>query len=178
MNGHGEDSRKMKRALSLIDKSSDWVGKVACFAVIIVAIIMTVEVISRYGFNRPTIWVWDIGTQLGAALYMLGGAYVLLHHAHVRVDVLYSRFPPRVQAITDLITSLFFFFFCVVLVWKGAELAVEAVASREAMNSILAPPLYPLRWLFVVASFLLLLQGAAKFIRDLNIAIRGKGIDL
>jgi len=64
----------MKRLLFLIDNSIDWVGKIACFAVIIVAIFMTVEVVSRYGFNQPTMWVWDVSEQLGATFYMLGGA--------------------------------------------------------------------------------------------------------
>jgi len=106
----------------------------------------------------------------------LGGAYVLLHYAHIRVDVLYTRFPLKMKAIADLVTSLLFFFFCIVLVWKGAELAWEFTMIQEVKNSLLAPPLYPLRWLFVMACFLLLLQGAAKFIRDLGIAITGKEI--
>jgi len=166
----------MKRLLFLIDNSSDWVGKIACFAVIIVAIVMTVEVVSRYAFNQPTMWVWDVSEQLGAAFYMLGGAYALLHYSHIRVDVLYTRFPLKMKAIADLVTSLLFFFFCIVLVWKGAELALEFTVIREVKNSLLAPPLYPLRWMFVVACFLLLLQGIAKFIRDLGIVITGKEI--
>ena len=166
----------IKRLLSLVDISSEWVGRVTCYVVIVIAVIMTVEVVSRYGFNRPTIWVWDVSTQLGAAFYMLGGAYVLLHHAHIRVDVLYARFPLKMKAVADLVTSILFFFFCSVLVWKGWELAGASLMLREAENSPLAPPLYPLRWLFVVACFLLLLQGAAKFIRDLGIVITGKEI--
>jgi len=166
----------MKRLLSLVDNSSDWVGKVACFMVLIVAVSMTIEVVSRYGFNQPTVWVWDVSEQLGAAFYMLGGAYALLHYAHIRVDVVYTRFPLKMKAIADLVTSLLFFFFCIVLVWKGAELAWEFTMIQEVKNSLLAPPLYPLRWLFVMACFLLLLQGAAKFIRDLGIAITGKEI--
>jgi len=90
--------------------------------------------------------------------------------------VLYARFPLKAKAIIDLVTSLLFFFFCIVLVWKGTELALEFTAIREVKNSLLAPPLYPLRWVFVVGCFLLLLQGIAKFIRDLSIAITGKEI--
>jgi len=162
--------------LSLIDSSNEWIGRVTCFLVIFIAVIMTVEVVSRYGFNRPTTWVWDVSTQFGAAFYLLGGAYALLHHAHVRIDVLYTRFPLKVQAITDLITSILFFLFCIVLVWKGWEIAWASLMMREVENSLFAPPLYPLRMLFVVACFLLLLQGGAKFIRDLSIAITGKEI--
>jgi len=176
INHEGGEELGIKRLLSLIDTSSEWVGKVACFMVVIIMVSMTIEVVSRYGFNQPTVWVWDVSEQLGAAFYMLGGAYVLLHHGHVRVDVLYTRFPLKVKAITDLVTSILFFFFCIVLIWKGGELAWGSTMIREVENSLLAPPLYPLRWLFVIASLLLLLQGGAKFIRDLGIVITGKEI--
>jgi len=164
----------IRRVLSLIDTSTEWVGKVARFMVIIVMVSMTVEVVSRYGFNRPTVWAWDVSEQVGAAFYMLGGAYALLHYAHVRVDVIYTRFSSKVKAIIDLVTSIFFFSFCIVLMGKGWELAWGSTVIREVENSLLAPPLYPLKWLFVVACFLLFLQGGAKFIRDLGIAITGK----
>lgn len=164
----------MRRLLSLIDTTNEWIGKAARFLVVIVMVCMTIEVVSRYGFNHPTSWVWDVSKQLGAAFYMLGGAYALLHYAHVRVDVIYSRFSPRRKAIIDVVTSTLFFFFCIVLVWKGWEIAWGSTLRREVENSILAPPLYPLRWLFVAAVFLMMLQGGAEFIRNLNAAIIGK----
>jgi len=164
----------MRRLLSLIDATTEWIGKIARFLVVFVMVSMTIEVVSRYGFNHPTSWVWDVSKQLGAAFYMLGGAYALLHCAHVRVDVIYTRFPPRRKALIDLITSTLFFFFCIVLLWKGWEIAWASTLRHEVENSILAPPLYPLRWLFVVAVFLMMLQGGAEFIRNLNTAITGK----
>jgi len=164
----------MSRLLSLIDTTNEWIGKAARFMVVMVMVCMTIEVVSRYGFNHPTSWVWDVSKQLGAAFYMLGGAYALLHYAHVRVDVIYSRFSSRQKAIVDMVTSTLFFFFCIVLVWKGWEIAWGSTLRREVENSILAPPLYPLRWLFVAAVFLMMLQGGAEFIRNLNAAIIGK----
>lgn len=164
----------MRRFLSLIDATNEWIGRIAWVLVVFVMVSMTIEVVSRYGFNHPTSWVWDVSKQLGAVFYMLGGAYALLHYAHVRVDVIYARFSPRRKAIIDLITSTLFFFFCIILVWKGWELAWASTLRREAENSILAPPLYPLRWLFVVAVFLMMLQGVVEFVRDLNTAITGK----
>ncbi|GAH80376.1 unnamed protein product [marine sediment metagenome] len=43
----------------------------------------------------------------------------------------------------------------------------------ERSTSVWHPPLYPLKLTMPIAAFLILLQGLAKFIRDLNAAIMG-----
>lgn len=168
--------QKIRLVVRFIDIGTEWVGRIASPLILLVMVFMFLEVVLRYGFNRPTIWAWDISVQLAAAFALLGGAYTFLHHGHVRVDVLYNRFPPKVKAIAELSTLLLFFLFCVVLLWQGGEMAWASLMVREVKVTILAPPLYPLKILLVVATFLLLLQGIASFIRNLSIVITGKEI--
>ena len=101
---------------------------------------------------------------------MLGGGYVFLHEGHVRLDALYERFTPRVKAILDLITFIFFFIFCGVLIWKGWLMGWDSLMMLERTQSAFAPPLYPIKLVIPVGAGLLILQGLAKFIRDLSIA--------
>jgi len=136
-------------------------------------VVVTIEVVSRYAFNRPTIWAWDINVQLVAAVALFGGAYALLQGAHVKVDVISLRLSPRKRAVLDMITSSLFFICIGVLVWKGWEQGILAVKQGEVMPGIFHPPLYPLKMALPVAAFLLFLQGVAKFMRDLAIA-RGR----
>jgi TRAP-type mannitol/chloroaromatic compound transport system permease small subunit len=44
---------------------------------------------------------------------------VLRNNGHVRVDVFYSQFSPRLKALVDVATSLFFFIFAATLLWTG-----------------------------------------------------------
>ena len=169
--------QKIRLSVHLIEITNEWVGRIFCHLLLIIMVIMTMEVMLRYVFNRPTIWAWDVNTQLGAASALLAGGYTLLYHRHVRVDVIYTRFSPKLKVIADLVTSVFFFIFCGVLMWYGGKLAWASVMVREYNQMTpLAFPVYPLKVLLVVAVFLLFLQGGAKFIRDLTIALTGKEI--
>jgi TRAP-type mannitol/chloroaromatic compound transport system permease small subunit len=51
---------------------------------------------------------------------------------------------------------------------------MNALAFRETLSSAWAPPVYPVKFAIPVAAFLLLLQGLAKYIRDLHLAFTGK----
>ena len=151
-----------------IDSINGWIGEGLHFPVVLLLALLTfAEVIMRYMFNAPTIWSRDVCLQLQGLILALGGGYVLLHDAHVRVDILVSRLSPRKRAIVDLCASLFFFFALGIFVWLAAEYAWDATVVKERWTSIWMPPIYPLKILVAVGGVLLLLQGLSKFIRDL-----------
>ncbi len=164
---------EMKRFLSIIDTISDWSGKIICFLAIPMIGIIVYDAIARYAFNAPTNWAYETVTFLFAGFGILGGAYVLYRRAHVGMDIIYSRLSPRRQAILDLLTSFFFFLFCSILLWKGAEYAWTSLKLRETTTSAFAPPLYVIKMTIPLGAFLIILQGIAKFVRDLRTAIVG-----
>lgn len=168
--------RKLRRLADYIDFGTEWIGKGFSLLSMMMMLILTIEVVLRYGFNRPTIWAWDISTQLAGAFALVGGAYAFLHGDHVKVDVISSRFSGRLKAVLELLLAIPLFLLCLVLLWHGGSLAWTSVLEREVAITLFAPPLYPLKVLLVLASFLLLLQGIAKFIRDLEVlfTIAGK----
>ena len=163
-----------KYFLRVVDGINDWVGKAVAWLVIIIMIIVTMEVVLRYAFNRPTIWAWDVNIQLAAAVAIFGAGYTLLHDGHVKVDVLAARLSPRKRAILDLITSALFFICITALIWKGWEQGLRSISNLETVPGLFNPPVYPLKMAVPVAAFLLFLQGVAKFIRDLAIT-RSRG---
>jgi len=152
-----------------VDTINTWVAEVIQWLCLPMVIIVTIEVILRYVFNRPTIWSWDISIQILALLTALGAGYALLQGTHVRVDVIVSRLPPRVNVIIDLVMMLLFFFGVGLLMWWFKDEMLDSIAVREVWESLWAPPLYPLKVIMFVGICLLLLQGLAKFIRDLII---------
>jgi len=158
----------------MIDSISEWTGKIVSFLIIVIIGVTIWEVILRYVFNAPTIWAFDAAYLIFGAYGVLGGAYTLYLKGHVNVDILYGRFPLRVRAIVDLGTSIFFFLFCGLLLWKGGEMAWDSLKIMERGSSAWNPPIYPIKLTIPIGVFLLLLQGIAKFIRDLVMATTGK----
>jgi len=165
---------RIKRSVQLIDLVTEWAGRVTLPFVLLVMVMLVVEVVLRYGFNQATTWAWPISIQLAAAFGLVGGAYTFLHKGHVRVDVVYNRFPPKVRAVVDLVLSVPLFLFFGVLVWLGGEMAWASLMVREVAVEGITYPVYPLKVLLVVACFLLVLQGVAKFIRDLTRGTTGE----
>lgn len=166
----------MDRFLKFADKLSEYCSKV--FAWLIVALVFGLfyEVVARYAFNAPTRWSYDLTYMFYGTLFVMGSAYALCKNRHIRIDVFYSRFSPHWKAITDVCLYLVLFFpAMVVLFVKGVGYAAFSWSIHEVSPAgAWGPPLYPLKTVFPVAIFVLLLQGIAQFIRSLRILRGGK----
>src|SRR5512133_3028239 len=99
----------MQKLLLTVDKISTWVGHAFSWLIVALTVMMTWEVLARRFFDAPHAWVFDAQIQMYGVLFMMGGAYTLSKSGHVRGDVLYGFFSPRVQAGIDLVLYIFFF---------------------------------------------------------------------
>lgn len=163
----------MTKFLFIIDSVNEWIGKVVSFIAIVLAFVVVYYVVTRYFFQNPPVWGLETTEMMLLVLVCLGGGYTLLHKGHVRVDIIYSRFPPRAKAIVDLITYLIIFFIAAVLVWYGSKTTLSMMRSGELSYGIWAFPLWP-TWLMVpIAGVLLGLQCLAKWVRDWVTALTG-----
>ena len=167
---------KVERLLGRIDNLNERVGRIVSYLCLLMMAVLMWEIVLRYFFNNPTIWAHETSALLYGTYFVLGGAYVLRHRAHVTMDIIYNRFSVRRRAILDLVGSSLFFIFCGLLLWEGGQLAWASLQLREYSETFWGPPLYPLKMTVPIGGFLILLQGLAKFIRDLNIAITGREI--
>ena len=107
--------------LHVIDTINEKVGFYASFLIIIMVLMMTYEVVVRRLFNNPTSWAWPLCCQLECIIAALAGGYCLLHHAHVRMDAIYSRLPERRRAALDIATFVFALLVLGVMLWRTSE---------------------------------------------------------
>jgi TRAP-type mannitol/chloroaromatic compound transport system permease small subunit len=157
----------MQKLLLTVDRISTFVGKTFSWLIVALTFLVTWEVFSRYVLNTPHPWAFDAMIMLYGGLFMMAGAYTLSKNGHVRGDVLYGFFPPRLQATIDLVLFIAFFLpGTVALCWAGFNYAAESWAIREH-SSITAegPPIYPFKAIIPVAGFFLLMQGIVEIIR-------------
>jgi TRAP-type mannitol/chloroaromatic compound transport system permease small subunit len=157
----------MQDLLLKIDKVSTWVGQAFSWLILSLTLLISWEVFSRYVVNHPHPWAFDVMIMMYGTLFMMAGAYTLAKQGHVRGDVLYGFFPPRLQAGLDL--SLYFLFFIpgiVAFVWAGYTYAAESWAINEHSNiTSEGPPVYPFKTVIPVAGALILMQGIVEIIR-------------
>ena len=168
--------RRLASCLNIIDNISEWSGRFAAFLIPCLVVAMFYEVVARYGFNSPTRWAHETSIFLFGSSMILVGAYTLRYRAHVNVDLIYGRFSPRGKAILDLISSVLFFTFIVILVWKGWDFGLTAVRHFEHTDTLWSPPIYYFKMTLPIGATLIFLQGVAKFIRDASIAVTGREV--
>ena len=117
----------MVRFILFVDSVSAWVGKAFAWCIVIMTIGVGYEVIVRYLLRDPTSWSFDVSYIMYGALFMMAGAYTLSRNGHVRGDVVYRLWKPRVQALVECILYFFFFFPGVLaLVFAGIDYAQES----------------------------------------------------
>ncbi|HEY8605983.1 MAG TPA: TRAP transporter small permease subunit [Noviherbaspirillum sp.] len=157
----------MQKLLYSVDRLSTWIGHLFSWLILALTLQISWEVFSRYVLNKPGEWAFDLMIMMYGISFMMAGAYTLAKDGHVRGDVLYGFFPPRLQAALDLL--LYFLFFIpgvVALVWAGYTYAEESWAINETSNiTANGPPLYPFKTAIPIAGFFLLLQGVVEIIR-------------
>ena len=157
----------MQKLLLTIDKISTQVGQAFSWLILILTLMITWEVFSRYALDNPHPWAFDVMSMMYGTLFMMAGAYTLSKNGHVRGDVLYGFFTPRLQAGLDLTLYIIFFIPGIVaLAWAGYNFAGESWAINEHSNvTANGPPVYPFKTILPIAGFLLLLQGLVEIVR-------------
>ena len=156
----------MQSFLLAVDRFSTLVGKTFAWCAVLLTVLISWEVFSRYVLNRPHAWVLDAQIMLYGTLFMTAGAYTLSKNGHVRGDVLYGFFRPRTQTIFDLTLYILFFLPGIVaLTWAGWIYAGESLAIREQTFSADPLPLYPFKYVIPLAGITLLLQGFVEIVR-------------
>ena len=156
----------MQKTLLAVDRFSTWIGKAFAWSAVLLTFMISAEVFSRYVLNRPHAWVLDAQIMLYGALFMMAGAYTLSKNGHVRGDVLYGFFSPRVQAGVDLTLYVVFFLPGIVaLTWAGWTFFNDALAIREQTFNADPLPLYPFKFIIPLSGAVLLLQGLVEIVR-------------
>jgi TRAP-type mannitol/chloroaromatic compound transport system permease small subunit len=125
------------------------------------------EVVSRYIFNAPTIWAYDMTYMFSGALFMLGSAYALRQGTHVRADFLLEGKSPRLQATIDIVLYVAVYFPAMAMFfWASFTFAAQSWEQGEAYpQSPWMPIIYPLKIVMPITLALLLIQGAAELLK-------------
>lgn len=166
----------MYRFLFFINNLSTWVGKAFAWSILVMTFGTTYDVIMRYALRDPTGWSFDMSYIMYGTLFIMAGAYTLAQDAHVRGDVIYRLWPPRVQAVIELLLILGFLFPGMgALIYAGVDYAHESwsylpYGPRGAPGevSIFSPigvPIAPLKTMLPIGAFFVFLQGIAELLR-------------
>jgi len=168
----------MEKYIFFFEGLSIWVGRAFGWCILILTLSVAYEVFVRYVLNAPTVWAFDMMVQMYGALFLMAGPYALAQDAHVRGDVIYRLFSPRLQAKIDLTLYILFFFPGILaLAYFGYEIASDSWRYKEvSWNSPARIQIYFFKSLIPLAGGLLILQGVSECMRCILCIRDGKWI--
>jgi len=159
----------MNRLLALsraIDALNERVGRAAMWLVLAATLISSGNAVMRYGFDRSSNAWLEIQWYLFALIFLLGAGYTLKHNGHVRIDILYGRFSPRLQAWVDLLGGLLFLLpLCGLMVWMSWGGFAASWAVNETSPDAGGLSRWPIKLAIPLGFGLLWLQGVAEVIK-------------
>lgn len=167
------------RFVRVIDCISTAVGQFVAYWSPIAVFVYFYEVVVRYFFDSPTNWAHESMFLMFGMMYLLSGAYGLLHGAHVRVDLFYSRASQRGRAGLDIITFPFFMCFAGALVWTGWTFFTSVMDANqfffatgytnESSFTEWGVEYWPVKMTIFFGSLFLLLAGISELVKDIKV---------
>lgn len=142
----------------------------AGFATLAIVLMISFDVLMRYFFNRPQLFVDELASFLEVLVIFGGLAYTFRAGGHVRVDLLTTLLPPPPRAWLRVATLVLGVAFLAVVMWVTAQSALTAWRYGRVSAVMLYPLWLPM--LFIPAGLLLMAVAMlATLGRQLRVAL-------
>ena len=151
--------------INKIDKLAKGIGNIVSYLILAIVAVVTYEVVARYWFNSPTSWAWLINKQIFGVYVMIAGSYALLHNMHIRIEILYERYPKWFKRFVHWATFFAAVVFLGSLCWKSGVMGLQAWDNKELAMGVFKLPLYPLKLFMPIGAALFILVCITNFLR-------------
>ncbi len=154
-------------AADAIDRFIDRIGQATAWICLAIVLVVAVNVILRYLFRIGPMSLQELEWHLMSPIALIGMSYALRHGDHVRVDIFFDGFSPKLQAIIDLVAALMTVVVSLIVIKLSFNFVYQAYSIGEGSPD---PGGLPYRFLlrsFIPLGFILLaVQGLANVIRS------------
>lgn len=139
-----ENEKDGNRFLNTLDRFLLGFGKTIAWCNGILIVVIVLQVTLRYGFSSGFVMLEELEWYLYSIAFMFGLSYAATTDAHVRVDLISSRFPIRVKHYIEVFGALFLMLpFIVTVIIHGYAFFLESWIHNERST---APLGLPWRW--------------------------------
>jgi len=170
----------MQPLLSLsraIDRLNAFIGRHSIWLIFAATFISAGNALVRKVFDTSSNAFLEVQWYLFAWSFLVAAGWTLLHREHVRIDVLNSRLPKKVQVWIDIIGfACFLTPLCLTILWLSWPLVIQMFQSGEMSGNPGGLIRWPVWAAIPVGITLLLLQGLSELIKRIAF-LRGHGPD-
>jgi TRAP-type C4-dicarboxylate transport system permease small subunit len=147
--------------------------KYVCASLLFVMMALgTVDVSSRYLFNKPILGTLEIFEILLPAIVLLGLGYTQENRAHVRMSILVSHLSFRTQTVLNLLTNGCALLISALILWRGWVLTLGYWRMGRTIPTIEVPMFLP-QLLVPLAALILSLVLIVQMLQSIT-ELRGR----
>ena len=153
-----------------IDGITERIGKLVYWLTLVAVLVSSGNAMIRYIFNNSSNKWLELQWYLFSAVFLLCGGYALKHNAHVRIDVVYSRFTRRTQLYIDVFGTVFFLLpMAILIMYLSWPVFMNAYNNNEVSSNAGGLIIWPARLLLPVGFFLLTMQGISELVKRIAV---------
>lgn len=160
----------MFKLLLSLSRAIDWlnehVGRTLYWLILVMVLVSAGNATSRYALDIASNAWLELQWYLFSAVFLLCAGYTLLHNEHIRIDVVSSHLPRRVQVWIDIFGIIVFLFpMATIIMWLSWPIFLNAYETQEISVNAGGLIRWPARLLVPVGFFLLVLQGISELVK-------------
>jgi len=123
-----------------LEKIVKYSGHAASILFIGIAFIICLEVILRYIFNSPTIWVEEMSRFLQIWATYLALTFSFHHNNLIRITFVYDRLNENAKKILDIISFVTIIIFSLIVVYYGWLITADSFKLGRTSATMIAIP--------------------------------------
>jgi TRAP-type C4-dicarboxylate transport system permease small subunit len=132
----------MNTLVSLTDRISTWGAWIGGGLLFATAVLIAVEVTLRKVFTISMGGADELSSYALAIACSWSFGFALFRKAHIRIDVLYTRFPARIRHFLDILSLALFGFYMIMLSYFAFFVVQTTIQRQSVANTPLATPLW------------------------------------
>jgi TRAP-type mannitol/chloroaromatic compound transport system permease small subunit len=161
-------TKSLAKLADILDTTIDRIGRVTGWCSFAIVVVMAYNVLLRYLFHTGSVAMQELEWHLMAPICMLGLSYAILKDGHVQVDILFGRFPMRVQRVIQFLSTVLVVIVIGILLKLSIPYVLQSYSIGEQSPD---PGGLTHRWIvksmLPIGFALLLIQSVAAMVRAL-----------
>lgn len=150
---------RLARTIQALMRITLWLS---ALAIMLMSIFTFYDVLMRYLFHRPTIWVTEISIYMLQFLVFIPAGMLVIEGSHLRVTVWIEALKGRLRHIAEIATTLMILPYAFVLIWYGWSYTDRALQRGTLSPTLLQVPLWTVYMMIPIGGVLLILGALTK----------------
>ena len=150
------------------------VAAIVCgYAVLLLSLAVSVEIIGRKLFSHSFPGTDDIGGYVLAIIAVIGASYTMAKRGHTRVDIFLVKLPTGWQRVLNTLAMVTMAAFATFAAWRGLTVLLESIEFQSVASNPLQTPLWQPQVLWLIGLVLFALISLAYAVHSLLLLVTG-----